>query len=550
MSSATKSAAKGRYLLWIAALLCVLAAYIYTTMTKMLPAKYVVIVGVVIILIFSLFFWWQRKGKIGKFIFIGLLEIVMGAGSLYELSVMYHANHMLDRITENTTESEVVAVYVKKEKPWNTVEDVLEQDFGMVAQQSTQSVDAYLNKIAETADVQLNVSEYAGMFDAVDAFYEDEVQVLVIDDAYAGMIPEVEGYEWFYDETKLLGTSLDELVFTRHGKGVMVASAESSVAESSMAPEETATTEETQNSEETTESKEKESGKVKKETKPPKMELMEPPEQVDWTALVNQDLITVPDGSFVMYISGADTWGQASTKSRSDVNIIAAVNTNTKKVLLVSTPRDYYVPLSVSNGVKDKLTHAGLYGINCSMDTLGALYGVSIPYYVKMNFTGFVNIVNAVGGVDVYSETDFTVEPEFHYVAGNNHLDGIQTLAFARERYSFAGGDRARGTHQMEVIRAVINKCMSPAILGNYADVMNGVSGSFTTNMSKEKIASLVRMQLNDMAGWDIQSISVDGSGANKTTYSVSGKSLYVMIPNESSVQNAKDRIASVLNGN
>ena len=195
MSRTTKSAAKGRYLLWIAALLCVLAAYIYTTMMKMLPARYVVIVGVVILLIFSLFFWWQRKGKIGKFIFIGLLEIVLGAGSLYELSVMYHANHMQDKITENVAESEVVAVYVKKEKPWNTVEDVLEQDFGMVAEQSADSVDAYLNKIAETADVELKVSEYAGMFDAVDAFYEDEVQLLVIDDAYAGMIPEVEGYE-------------------------------------------------------------------------------------------------------------------------------------------------------------------------------------------------------------------------------------------------------------------------------------------------------------------------------------------------------------------
>ena len=167
-----------------------------------------------------------------------------------------------------------------------------------------------------------------------------------------------------------------------------------------------------------------------------------------------------------------------------------------------------------------------------------------------MNFTGFVNIVNAVGGVDVYSESDFTVEPDFHYVEGMNHCDGIQALAFARERYSFTAGDRARGNHQMEVIRAVIRQCMSPTILGNYANVMNSVSGSFTTNMSKEKIASLVRMQLNDMAGWDIQSISVDGSGAHKTTYSVSGKSLYVMIPNDASVQNAKDRISAVLNGN
>ena len=518
MKETTKKAVKARYLLWIVSLLCAVVLLGYAASTKMLPGKYLLIAGLVFVLLFAGFFWWQRKGKLPKLIFIALLEIVIGAGSVYGVNVLYHTNHMVDNITQQVAETVTVSVYVKKDKNYNTLNDVVEQPFGMVKDQSEDSVDAFLQDVVNASDVNLDVTAYAGMFDAADALHNDEIQVLVLDEAYAPMFLEVEGYEWFETETKMLWNSTQELAITKReiSSQIAMTNLQDNTQETMEAP-----AEESKETEENTEEKKV----VKKEVAPPKMELMEQPEQVDWNTLVNQDMILAPAGSYVIYISGADTWGQASTKSRSDVNIIAAVNTNTKKILLVSTPRDYYVPLSVSNGV-------------------------SIPYYVKVNFTGFVNIVNAVGGVDVYSESDFTVEPEFHYVAGMNHLDGIQALAFARERYSFAAGDRARGNHQMEVIRAVINKCISPSILYNYADVMNGVSGSFSTNISKDTIVSLIHMQLNDMAGWDIQSMSVDGSGANKSTYSVKGKALYVMVPNESTVQSAKDRISAVLNGN
>lgn len=174
---------------------------------------------------------------------------------------------------------------------------------------------------------------------------------------------------------------------------------------------------------------------------------------------------------------------------------------------------------------------------------------MDIQYYVKMNFTGFVGIVDALGGVDVYSDSAFTVGDAFSYTEGINHMSGIEALAFARERYSFAGGDRARGTHQMAVIRAVMDKCTSASILYNYVDLMNSVSGCFTTNMSQDKIASLVRMQLDDMAQWSISSISVDGTGDSKTTYTVPSKKAYVMIPDEATVQAAKEQITAVLAG-
>ena len=145
-------------------------------------------------------------------------------------------------------------------------------------------------------------------------------------------------------------------------------------------------------------------------------------------------------GTFCAYISGIDTFGSVSTRSRSDVNILAVVNRNTRQLLLVTTPRDFYVPLSISDGSPDKLTHAGIYGIEVSMDTLEMIYDVPIDYFLRMNFTGFIDIIDALGGVDVYSQYSFSTAMQtdtYHYDSGVNHLGGRAALAFARERHSF-----------------------------------------------------------------------------------------------------------------
>ena len=252
------------------------------------------------------------------------------------------------------------------------------------------------------------------------------------------------------------------------------------------------------------------------------------------------------DGIFTMYISGIDTYGAVSTRSRSDVNIIAVVNTNTKQVLLVSTPRDYYVELSISNGVKDKLTHAGIYGVSVSVDTLEMLYDMEIDYYFRINFTGFEELIDALGGITVYSEYSFTVEPDFVYVQGYNELSGIEALAFARERYSFSSGDRQRGKNQMAVIEGVINKLQTTAILKNFSSILDGLEGSFETNMPYSELAALVKQQLYEGGSWDVVSYSVDGTGTYSTTYSIN-QSLYVMVPDESTVAEAKELINSVL---
>ena len=262
------------------------------------------------------------------------------------------------------------------------------------------------------------------------------------------------------------------------------------------------------------------------------------------------DAEPVDQDSFCVYFSGIDTFGKTSTKSRSDVNIIGVVNNTTKTVLLVSTPRDYYMELSISKGKKDKLTHAGLYGIDCSVDTLENFYDVSIPYYVRLNFSGFQNIIDTLGGIDVYSDyafTGITEEGTYTFNQGINHLNGEEALGFARERYAFLDGDRQRGNNQMQVIKATIEKMESSEMLKNYSQLMDDMSDSFETSMDKDTIGYMVQSTISD-PNWKVLTYSVSGSDSTQSCYSL-GMEAYVMVPNQTDVDFAKDLMTSVLNG-
>ena len=258
---------------------------------------------------------------------------------------------------------------------------------------------------------------------------------------------------------------------------------------------------------------------------------------------------------FVIYLSGVDTRGELTENARSDVNILAAVNPVTKRVALINTPRDYYVDLAGTDS-KDKLTHAGLYGVETSMATLGNLYGVNVDHYIRINFAGFISIIDALGGVDVYSDQAFTSvgSPGYYdpttFVEGWNHLDGKAALAFARERHAFASGDIQRGINQMKVIDAMLNKIKSPALLMGFSKIMDAASDCFVTSFSQDQISALVRMQLSDFAEWDIESYTVTGTSSSSTKcYSAKGQKLYVMKPDDASVSKAREMIASVLGG-
>ena len=258
---------------------------------------------------------------------------------------------------------------------------------------------------------------------------------------------------------------------------------------------------------------------------------------------------------FVVYLSGVDNRGDLTEKARSDVNILAVVNPTTKQAALINTPRDYYVDLAGTDS-KDKLTHAGLYGVETSMATLGNLYGVNVEHYLRINFAGFINIIDAIGGVDVYSDQAFTSvgSPGYYdpttFAEGWNHLDGKSALAFARERDAFDDGDMQRGRNQMLVIQGIVNKAASPAILKSYQDVLSAASDSIATNMPKEDIISLVKMQLQDMSGWNITTYGLSGENSADYCYSLGNDTRYaVVLPNERMVATAQDLIQQVLRG-
>lgn len=240
---------------------------------------------------------------------------------------------------------------------------------------------------------------------------------------------------------------------------------------------------------------------------------------------------------FKVLLSGIDTENEKIINTRSDVNIIAVVNPETRQVLLVSTPRDYYVQLARKGRPMDKLTHAGIYGPQVSMKTLENLYDTEIDYYFKINYAGFVKIIDSLGGIKVYSEYTFDVGP-FHYDKGVNKLNGIESLAFARERYAFAAGDRQRGINQMEVIRGVAERVTSPAILLRYPSLLESIEDTFETTIPIDMLMTLAQRQLDEGGDWEIHSYSVTGTDDRQTAWSLQ-RTAYVMQPDEESVQRA-----------
>ena len=256
--------------------------------------------------------------------------------------------------------------------------------------------------------------------------------------------------------------------------------------------------------------------------------------------------------SFNVYVSGIDTYGPISSVSRSDVNIIMTVNRETKKILLTTTPRDSYVPIADGgNNQKDKLTHAGIYGVDASIHTLENLYGIDLNYYARLNFTSFLKLIDLLGGVDVYNDQEFTAHTNGKfYPVGNVHLDSEQALGFVRERYSLADGDRDRGRNQQKVIVAILQKLTSTEALKNYDGIIKGLQDSIQTNMPLETMMNLVNTQLESGGTYKINSQDLKGTGRmDLPSYAMPDSNLYMMEISDSSLESVKAAINNVLEG-
>ena len=270
---------------------------------------------------------------------------------------------------------------------------------------------------------------------------------------------------------------------------------------------------------------------------------------VEQTEDISKD-VNVTKEAFTIFISGIDTTGPVSTVSRSDVNMLVTVNPTTKQILMTSIPRDYYVTLA-NRGEKDKLTHAGLGGVENSVATIENFMDIDINYYARVNFTSLIEMVDALGGITVYSPVSFTtMHGGYQIHEGNNEMDGDKALGFVRERYGLSGGDNDRVKNQQRVLTGMLEKAMSPAILTNYSSVLSSIEGSFETNMSSSEITSLIKMQLNDMSSWDIYQVQLSGSGQMMTGGSyMPNNRLYYMVPDESSINECSSLIQQMVNG-
>lgn len=260
--------------------------------------------------------------------------------------------------------------------------------------------------------------------------------------------------------------------------------------------------------------------------------------------------VNVTKNTFNILISGIDTDGEISSVGRSDVNMILTVNPSTKQVLMTSIPRDYYVRLHGTSGYKDKLTHAGIYGIDMSISTIEDLLDVDINYYFRVNFTTLEKVIDALGGVDVYSKYSFvSYIGNYKFYEGYNHMNGNEALGFARERKTLPNGDINRAENQQAVIDGIIRKLTDVSVITKYSSILNSLENTFQTNMTNKDITSLIKMQLNDNASWNITSNVLTGTGSSDYTYSYKGQKLYVMIPDDDSVNSTKNLIDKVKNG-
>lgn len=524
----------------------------YTTKLNILPAKYytVLIAAIVVCIFLTIVLNLTKKIHIIGKIFGVLMCIVLIIVCVYE----HHAYNMLNKITEEHYDIDNYVLVTLKDSKISDVKEMAGKSVGVVNtmnnEDSVNSAIAQLKVNAESDDI--SAYAYRDMIQMVEAMYNEDVDAILYNEALDAIIGDY--LEDYQDRIK---------VISKYEVKMIVGSER---------PTYEAPTEATSKQPETESSNQGETS-TEPETEPE----TEPPTEADNikvpsyynpgrdpnapagggyiggdNTVDNASKGPITGRTFTIYISGIDRYGTVSGRSRSDVNILVTVNPMTKEVVITNTPRDYYVPIpGVTKGNwRDKLTHAGIYGVWSSVATLENVYEIDIDYYVRVNFTSLISMVDALGGVEVYSEREFTSHfDNSHYKVGMNKIKtGRQALAFVRERYAFSDGDFQRGRNQMALVEAMVKKTMSPAILTNFTQLVNTVSNSVQTNMTMDEITALVKMQLDDGASWTIVRQDVTGSGAYRKCYSAQSYNASVVLPNQSSINKCKEKIKNVLN--
>ena len=450
---------------------------------NMLPDMYaailIVVLLVLLLLTLLLLLLKPKKPVLGivRRVIGMLLAFVIICGCVIAAKLATDAYKTIHSVTNTPTitDTRSMYVFVRADDPAEALSDVADYRFAVIEDYDWDHTQAAIAYVEIAVGDTIAVTEYASAIEVADALFAKQTDAIIFNSVSIALLEEMENYTDFTSKVKILQQiPLSELEL----------------------PEEPT---------------------LPTQTEPP--------------------VKSVTNSAFVVYVSGTDTRSSITSTSRSDVNILMVVNPVSKQVLLINTPRDCWIANPAGNGRMDKLTHLGLYGTECSMKALGDLYGLDIDYFGRINFTGFETLVDAIGGITVFSDEAFTVLGKYYYQYGENHLDGESALHFARDRYHVNGGDHGRGKNQMKVIKAVIEKLTTgTTIIAGYSEILRSLEGMFSTSMTMDDISTLVKMQLTDMAKWNIQSIALGGVGGSEKTYSMPGSYAYVMYPDESQV--------------
>lgn len=461
---------------------------------NVLPDKYVTLIALVLFLLAGitavlLFMPFGKKPiSLARRIVAFVLAVLVICGCAFASKLGADAYRTMNAVTTPVAQTDVRNMYilVRIDDPAKTLADTAGYTYAAVENYETEYTQMILDMVQEQTGKVNTVVNYTTTKQVVDSLLAKHTDALILNGAGLSLLLDEDEYANFWEQARILKTI-------------------------------------------------------------PKSQL----EQTEPVTEPERELVegNVTNTPFVVYISGSDTRSKYLSTSRSDVNILAVVNPQTKQVLLVNTPRDYYVPNPAGNGALDKLTHCGNYGIDCSVSALAQLYDQEVDYYAQINFTGFETLIDAVGGITIYSDQSFDTQ-HVYINKGENHLNGKEALSFARERYRVNGGDNGRGKNQMKVIKALIEKMTTgTTIISNYSDILRSMEGMFKTSVTQEEISLLVKMQLSDMAKWEVHSFAVTGTGGYDVTYSWPGENLYVMRPNETTVAHASKLIDRVIEG-
>lgn len=458
---------------------------------NVLPTKLLFLMTIVFVLldlIFILLLCFATKGVVSKIICI-IFTVAISLGSCLGGFYLSKTGGLLSNITNVAKHTKnTVSVIVKQSSDMKNKNDLAGHSVGTLANINTQGSKKILKELNKSG-IQMEKREYGSLTEMLESFYNGEVDSIVINESSRSQITDIDAYKDFDNNTRVVYQTSYKVENTDKANAV-------------------------------------------------------------------SNITTTP---FNVLISGSDTRGGYDENGRSDVIMVATVNPKTGTILLTSVPRDFYVETACDaadgcqQGALDKITHTGVHGTNTTKRTVEKLLGIEINYTFKVGFDTVTDIVDAVGGIDVnvepgYECSNFMHAPGLSVHAGVNHLNGEQALGYARERYAYSEGDRQRTKNQQQVLMGIVDKITSPAIVTNYASIMDSMSNTFSTTMSNDEISSLIKYQLNSNPKWKMEQYMVNGTGDTLMCAEL-GDAAYVMVPDQSTVTTAKNKINAVLAG-